>query len=269
MVDLPDPQSSEVIADWVELHLALGNKHMSRAEVSSAVEAASGSEPGDPLLSDVWRELSRREALYRPALFTVKGLGVRASGHKRKLIAASYKACLLLSLFGDPGHTMAKLFERITRCAVERYLGGSATIFGWEGVGDIGARVKQLADSIGEQFVLTPRSRYKDRGVDVVGWKPFDNRSGQVVILTQCAAGFNWVRKSPVPHRAWEQYIHWSAPPNIGLAIPSIVPPDDWHDRCLEMGVLFDRPRLINLVSEGCDDPTLTKELSDWIADQI
>jgi hypothetical protein len=164
---------------------------------------------------------------------------------------------------------MAKLFERITRCAVEHYLGGAATIFGWDGTGDIGARVEHLANTLGEQFAIAPRARYKDRGVDVVGWRSFDKRSGQLVLLTQCAAGFNWISKSAVPHRAWEQYIHWAAQPNLALAIPSIVPADDWHDRCLDLGVLFDRARLMNLIANGCDDTKLEKELSGWIDEQL
>jgi hypothetical protein len=270
MIDLPDPQSSESVADWVELQLTLGNKKMSRGEVSSAIEAASGFEPSDAFLSDVWRELSRRQGLYALHLFSVKGLGVSATTSKKTIVTAAYKACLFLSLYGVHDQKVSKLFERVTCCAVEQYLNGKAAVWGWDGTGNIGARMQKLADILGERFSYPPPAHYKDRGVDVVGWKPFpDSRSGQIVLLAQCAAGFDWRTKRPVPIGAWCQHIHWAAPPGVAFAVPRIVSPTDWHDRSVDLGLLLDRARLVNLLADGCSDSSLEKDLSLWIKDQL
>ncbi len=271
MIELPDPQSSETLADWVELQLALGNQLMSRDEVSSAVEAVSGTEPDEALISDVWRELTRRQALYRLSLYKVETFSVKVGSSVSTTSPAyvAYKACLILSLYGVHDQDVPNLFERLTRCAVEQYLAGAALVCGWNGSG-ISKKMQQIADGIGERFATFPNSRFKDRGVDVIGWKPFhDRRSGQTVLLTQCAAGHNWRSKTPVPVRAWEQYIHWAVAPNYALAIPCIVKFHEWHDKSCDMGLLFDRARLINLLKGKCKDSKLAKDLSLWVEKQV
>lgn len=270
MFELPDPESREIVADWIELQLTLGNERMSRDEVSAAIEATSGDEPSDVLLSDVWRELERRQQLYIVPLFAVEGFGIEPLSVSGALTKVSYQTCLLLSLYGVHDRKVPDLFERLTSCAVERYLFGKAKVWGWRGGVPIGERMRQLATDLNENFSEPPPSHFKDRGVDVIGWKPFpDSRSGQIVVLTQCAAGHNWRDKVPVPLERWCQHIHWANKPTIAFAVPCVVSPVDWHEKSVELGFFFDRARLINLIDETCSDADLERDLLEWIEEQI
>lgn len=271
MIELPDPNSSEAIADWVELQLTLGNELMSRDEVSAAIEATSGSEPSDVLLSDVWRELERRQQLYNSLLFEVKGFGIESlSASGQAITIASYQTCLFLSLFGVQDRKSPELFERLTCCAVEHYLIGKAKVWGWRGGIPIAQRMEQLALDLNEHFSEPPPAHFKDRGVDVVGWKPFlDSRSGQLVVLTQCAAGHNWRDKVPVPVERWSQHIHWASRPSRAFAVPCVVTPMDWREKSPDLGLFFDRARLVNLIDETCNDADLERDLQEWIVEQI
>lgn len=269
MIELPDPQSFEVIADWVELRLSLENDIMSRDEVSASIEAMSGDEPSDVLLSDVWRELERRQILYKTSFYEVIGFGVEPRLVGNSFLSVAYKFCLFLSLYGVHDQKSPDLFERVTCCAVEKYLVGKARVWGWRGGSPIAERMEQLALDLNEIFSEPPPSHFKDRGVDVVGWKPFfDSRSGQLVVLTQCAAGHNWREKTPVPLERWCQYIHWAARPKCAFAVPCIVSPMDWREKSPDLGFLFDRARLLNLLDESCLDLTLESELFDWVEAQ-
>jgi len=190
-----------------------------------------------------------------------------------------YLACVLLSLFGVQGntHIPAKLFERLTREAVERFLAGKAVVFGWpfekpesDEETAIKHKVRSLANDLGEKFYETPASHFKDRGLDVVGWIPFnDGRSGQVVVLLQCAAGHNWEGKLPVPIDAWCHYIHWACNPIKAFAVPCVVDEKDWHEISRDKGILFDRIRILNLLMSGIKEKELNDELGQWVQGQL
>lgn len=187
----------------------------------------------------------------------------------------------MLSLFGVQGNTQppAKLFERLTCEAIGRYLSGSGAVFGSPSDQDetqdkresqIKRRIKKFADDLKERFCEAPPSRFNDRGLDVIGWIPFsDERSGQVVVLLQCAAGHNWRDKLPVPIDAWLQYVHWACNPLKAFAVPCVVDEKDWHEMSKDKGILFDRVRILNLLSDGVKDPALCNELDSWVTNQL
>jgi hypothetical protein len=173
----------------------------------------------------------------------------------------------------------AKLFERITRKAIEQYLSGNAVVFGWPAPtrpesgseeSQIKRNIKKVADDLGERFVESPPARFNDRGVDVIGWISFhDGRSSQLVLLLQCYAGQDWKGKLPVPLESWYQYIHWSFNPIRGFAVPRVLSERDWHEGSTDKGLLFDRPRIINLLPTDTYDPSLAAELGAWVSEQL
>ena len=71
----------------------------------------------------------------------------------------------------------------------------------------------------------------------------------------QCYAGQDWKGKLPVPLESWYQYIHWAFNPVRGFAVPRVLPERDWHEASTDKGLLFDRPRIINLLSRDTYDP--------------
>jgi len=280
MIEIPDPDSTSSVADWVELRISITGNRVSKATAASAIEGARGEEPPEAFLSSVWRELNHRQQLYLRPYFNVEDRIVEPQFETQP--PPEYLACLLLSLFGVPGNTQlsAKLFEKLTCEAMGRYLSGHAIVFGWpSGVDDnaedekesvIKRKIKKLADELNERFCEAPAARFKDRGIDVIGWIPFsDRRPGQVVILLQCAAGHDWKNKLAVPLDAWLQYIHWARDPLKAYAVPCVVDERDWHEMSRDKGILFDRVRILNLLSDGIRDEALSEQLISWVTDQL
>ena len=275
MISIPDPNSSVVVSDWVELFVTLRDQHVSKAILSRMLEGASGVEPKETFISDIWRELINREKLYSVAPFKVELLSIEPNdGFSPKI---EYCACLIMSLFGAEAGAgpITKLFERLTSEAVKRYLSGEANVFGWpteEGTqASIKTRIIEVSNRLNEKFAESPAEKYKDRGLDVIGWKPFgEKRSSQIVVLLQCAAGINWRKKTmDLPMRAWEQYIHWACNPIKAFAVPCIISSREWHDVSKEAGILFDRIRILNLLQEGEIDEDLGNELEVWINNKL
>lgn len=277
MIQLSNPKSVAKVADWIELNVATTQEHIAKSRVGSVVERESGTEPSESFLSDVWRQLEYRERLYRNPIFKVSERTVEPIPDAH--VSREYLACLIWSLEGVQGATQqpGKLFERITRKAVEVYLSGRAIVVGWPfepeedetEESQIQRKIRQVADEIKERFVEAPPARFNDRGVDVIGWIPFiDGRTGQVVLLVQCTAG-DWKGKVPVPLDNWCQYIHWTRNPAIGFAVPRIIIDSDWHERSREKGMMFDRARIINLLPQGTYDLDLGAELQAWVQEQL
>ena len=281
MFELPDPESPQAVADWVELELAAGEPQLSKARVSSNIESVTGSEPGEGYLSDVWRELEERQSRYSQNFFACGGDLVSRSSDQAA--PSVYVACLLFSLYGvsDEHRTDPKIFERLAAEAIRNYIRGKVFVFGWPLLADVQAdialRVRDVATASRERFVEGPAARYKDRGVDVIAWQPFvehsagEHRSNQIVILAQCAAGANWREKTgQLPYKAWTEYIHWACHPVLGFAVPRVIPPELWHDVSQETeGLLFDRIRIVNLLAQGVQEGALGAEIEAWVTHEL
>jgi len=276
MIRIPNPDSYSVVADWTELFITVTGEFVSKAKLTHLLERVSGQEPSEAFITDVWRELEKRQRLYELAPFTVDSLVVEAAESGSARVA--YLACLLMSLYGvaSGAKGAAKLFERLSCFAAKAYLGGCAVVFGWPvEPGDepsIRDRIIELASKLEERYVEAPAEKYKDRGVDGVAWKPFyERRPSQIVILLQCAAGQDWrIKTNGLPLRAWEQYIHWSNNPIKAFAVPCIIPDRDWHEVAKEGGVLFDRIRITNLTSElEKDDKALARDIGRYVTKQL
>lgn len=276
MIKIPNPNSSSIVADWIELYIATSGNAVSKAKLSSLLERSVGEEPSEPFISDVWTELNRRQRLYTSALFTIDKLTVEPM--EDKVSEITYVACLLISLYGPTSGSMnvAKLFERLSCLAMKKYLNGEGVVFGWPvepgRETSIRERIIGLASRLNENYIESPRERYKDRGVDVVVWKPFtDQRSSQIVVLLQCASGKDWRKKTmDLPLKSWEQYIHWSNNPIKAFAVPCVVSSHDWHDVSKEGGILFDRIRITNLIGAlESVDKLLAGEIATFIKNRL
>lgn len=282
MLSLDDADDAERVADWIELELSLGEPSFSKSRVGAIVRDASGNEPSEAFISDIWRHLRRRSGLYSSPFFEIEDDIVS----RRDDVSAGrleYEVCLFYSLYGASALRGAepKLFERMSAEAIRHHINGDVFVFGWPVLPDveaaIGERIKKAADLLRERFVEPPATRYKDRGVDIITWLPFaepDNasrRSGQLVVLSQCAAGHDWREKThELPMASWKQYIHWASDPMPGFAVPCVITDDIWHDVAREVnGLVFDRVRLIRHLPEGVKDSSLKSDLEAWRTEQI
>lgn len=279
MFNLPRDERASV-ADWVELELALNHEieTLSKATVSSVIEGQTGNAADEALLTDVWRLLERRSELYHLSPFSVEGNLVARVPEVP--ISEAYLACLFFSLYGvRTNRSDPKILERIAAICIAEYLGGQSYVFGWPPMDDVPTqipeRIGELAAHMCEKLAEYPAAKYKDRGVDVVSWKPFetegrgDHRSGQIAILSQCAAGQDWAKKKgDVPLDAWKQYIHWANAPVRGFVVPGVIQDENWHDTSVDCGVVFDRARICNNMPTPFPDADLLASIRTWVEDE-
>jgi len=271
VIDLEPSTSARQLADWVELSVLTGLTSMSRSELGTLVEQASGSEPPDDLISSVYATLAEEQGRFDASPFQVeKDLVLRAEGWRWRDFP-EYVACVYWSYFGnaDTPAAAGKLFERIVAHACKQYL-GHAVVFGWPDVpgASFPDRVNAVADILGERRSdALARLHHKDRGVDVVSWAEFHDRlPNKLTVLLQCAAGHDWKGKTrAVPVKAWRDYIQWGVDPTEGFAIPQAIQLSELQDISSEAGLVVDRPRIYNLLRSGPPDVELREALVAWL----
>jgi hypothetical protein len=122
-----------------------------------------------------------------------------------------------------------------------------------------------------------PLNAYSDAAVDVVVWWRFaDDRAGAPVLLAQCTVQIEWgERAKDISVDLWKKWIDFeTVPPQTALVIPFAVSRtlEQWANRTITAGVIIDRPRLLELLSELADDDL--KQLPDaatrgWVATEL
>jgi len=267
---ISDPSSIDNVADWAEFYAASTQEELSKSQLYSSVEEASGSEPTDEFIDSIWLELEQREHLYgdNPPYHVQRGLVVPAISWEEY---PEYMACLIFTLEGNQVDSLRSgtLFERITSEATRSFLGGESLAVGFPAT----MAVKDMASALGEKYVTDPPWYAKDRKLDVVTWKPFgDQRMSQVIVLIQCAAGFNWPsKKTELCLNAWCKYIHFACPPIRGFAIPIIISdPVKLEDHSNDAGLIIDRARIYrNMINASLRDTALRQDLKTWCTNRL
>jgi hypothetical protein len=183
--------------------------------------------------------------------------------------------CLLFAYWGAwQKHSATKLFERLSNEVLISYLGGQAVTLGFPNPENLTSQLNTLAATLFEsRGSRNPEFTDKDRGVDVVGWKSFnDNRSGQIVLLMQCAAGRNWDSKKQIPLTTWAKYINWNHTTTLPcMSVTEIVTSAKWQNRTDDYGILFDRARIFQYIyRHGYPvNQALRDEILTWCSEQI
>ncbi|MCJ8152654.1 hypothetical protein MKJ01_02615 [Chryseobacterium sp. SSA4.19] len=266
---IENPDSIANVADWVEFYIFAVTESISKAELSSYIEDSSGSEPDQSFLDDVWLELERRSFLYgTPSPFILNAREISPSFDWTD--SPEHLTCLILSIDGNSVDSVktGKLFERLSCKAVNNYFSGNSIIYGHPSK----QTIRSIASQMSETFISEPNSNFKDRGVDIICWKPFgDNRKSQITALIQCAAGLNWDQKLlGIPYKAWTHYIHWGADPIKGFTAPIIINDKRYSDVVTDAGIMFDRIRIYrNIQYDYPEDGTLISDLIDWCQPKI
>lgn len=179
-----------------------------------------------------------------------------------------YLFCLHYSLLGgyQASREVTTLFERIVESAIKNYLNTSYSILTSFGNNEmtIKEKIKAFAYDANEMLVdlsLMPANA-KDGGIDIVTYKPLDERGNQIIVLTDATIGKNWQEKnvySKIKH--WEQYVHFKNDPITCLAIAGIIPTENFHYASRNNGLLFDRTRIMGYyVSQD----QIQKDLENW-----
>lgn len=256
-INLPinDPNSTVNVADWVELMIASGELSVSREEVISAL----GSEELN--VEDVWRELEKRVKLYRDiSPFRIDSAVIEtcldALPEDQKNV---YLMFMLLAYYGNDFESdrSGELFELVSVEAIRSYISGEA-----ERVSSP-SDFEPIVDRMCEGPYNSPPAPFQDGGIDAISWKPFgDGRSSQIILLVQCAAGYNWKLKlGDVSAEAWMRHLNSSFLPTRGFTLPHAITRIEELKECSShAGILMDRPRLMWF---------LPKQLASDLASQI
>ncbi len=269
MIDFPNTDSIESIADWVELQVIYEKKPLSKSAIFDVWQENKG-DVDEADVDSVLTELTRRSRLYGEASpFAVdrKRINPGINWKDKPELAM----CLIFSLKGvekkkgkDDG---TKLFEHLSREAAKSYLGGEAEVIGFPNErklkGQIDCLCKKSCENIGHK---SPKPKDKDKGVDIIAWKPHgDNRPNQVVLLLQCGAGANYKSKKPISLKAWQEFVHWSVDPIQGIMVPHIVSDEQLDDLKNEYTLIFDRVRIFKAIHKTTiKDKKLRKHILAW-----
>jgi hypothetical protein len=272
MIELPDPDSVDIIADWVELLVLRTGKPLTKSRMVSLVRTQTN-EVNEDRIDSAIIELERRRLLYGPnAPFDI--LGNTITPRLKWNTNPEYALFLLCSLYGAGENSKEgpKLFERLCCLALKNYIKGEAITLGFPNEKSIKETIAELTSTLHELPGGRKPTRYdKDRGVDVIAWKSHaDTRSSQVVILLQCAAGLHWRNKKQVPLRSWTQYIHWGVEPIPGIGIPKFIGDEEWDNVVDDYRLIFDRGRILRaLRSTRIVDKQLILKTRRWCNTRI
>lgn len=272
MIELSNIDSTNRVADWVELYVIYEYETLSKSEIASNIRVG-GREPSEIEIDSVLAELERREQLYgSTSPFEVGDNVVVPKINWRE--CPEYVMCLIYSMQGvkDTADEGTKLFERLSSEALRSYLGGETIVIGFPSSAGLKEQVISIASKCNEPLGgRDPTSDDKDRGVDVVGWKPYkDARNSQVVVLMQCAAGKHWRNKKQIPLKSWKEFIHWGFSPITGIAIPQIASLSNWNNIVDEYGFIVDRVRIFRSIHNYTfEDSDLRNDVLSWCESKL
>lgn len=278
MIDLIEIKSISRIADWIELNVVYSVSPMSRTKLIAILEDNGYEDDqdynGEELFDSILQELQFRADLYGAKTpYRIQNNIIEPLADWKSL--PEYVMCLLFSYLGAENvHSGTKLFERLSNEALRSYLGGNTLTLGFPNAEALTVQLDKTAASLCEQRGnRNPAPEDKDRGVDVIGWKPFsDNRNSQIIVLMQCAAGRNWKLKKQIPLPVWSQFIHWNYTTTIPcLSITEVVEGNAWQKRVDEYGIILDRPRIFKHIyaDSFAVDAGLRQEILDWCIQKL
>lgn len=267
MLEVPSLPNAEAEADWTELSCLVEEKPtISYSEIEMILEEGNV-ENREAIIGNIWSQINWRHSKdpdHHPIIARV-GRVERVKTWKQTF---PYTFMLLLSCHSFYEETeigpkqwtaTSKLFEKLVTEAMKNYLGFAVNI-GAPRRDGIPASFDKCLEYVCQKINERKGDRdplvhwRKDAGVDVIAWNPIDDRSGQVILLIQCAAGGKWAKKtSDINLKKWNKLIDFAADPVRGLAFPgiygtsSIELEDRWLDYSWDGGILLDRLRIASL----------------------
>lgn len=250
--------------EWLELNLLKNKTSLSKSTICSL----SGE---DETIVDEWISiLESRINLYKQPIYSI--LNNRITPNYSWDEIPEYFLCLYYSFNGANDYSGGTgLFEKISAQALKNFLNGEVFILGFPA----GKSFNEYLDDIGslcfEDRILPAHYSYKDDGVDVVGYKSFnDKRSSNLYVLLQCAAGKHWTAKKAIVMNRWLKYFKWYSDNLIqSISTVDFVENEKWEKHSSTFGMLIDRLRIYNFLYEKNVDPSLRLEVINWCNDKI
>jgi hypothetical protein len=176
------------------------------------------------------------------------------------------------SYFGAADATSGtKLFEKISALALKNFIDGDVYSLGFPAGKGLNKYLDEFIDFCFEKRGVQADGDYKDDGVDVIGFKLFeDKRSANLYILLQCAAGIHWRTKKKIELNRWTNYILWFPECIVSsIATVDFVSQHDWEKQNSSFGMLIDRVRIYNTIYQKDVDLNLREEVLTWATETI
>ena len=221
-------------------------------------------------LEDITQELARRLSLY--------GVFIPYQIKKDKVVSLlldkskhlHYFYCLYYSIKGGNSSSFnTNIFEHITDISLKNYF--CTDISEITSIGQSSQNLKNSIDKIrivlkeskGNYEDIAPQA--KDGGIDIITYKPMDNRGNQVICLTDATIGRNWKSEKKVTTKLnyWKEYIHFKVCPISCLSIVHIVDDSDFYGASKDNGLIFDRARIMRYFKFNSK---LSSSLTAWLA---
>lgn len=250
--------------EWLELNLLKNNRTLSKSTIGSL----SGEEEA---IVDQWISiLENRTLLYKNPIYTISNNKITPNYSWSDI--PEYFLCLYYSFNGANDYSGGTgLFEKISAYALKNFLNGEVFILGFPATKSFNEYLDDIGDLCFEDRILPAHYTYKDDGVDVVGYKSFDDkRSSNLYILLQCAAGKHWTAKRAIVMNRWLKYFKWYSD-NLIQSISTVdyVESEKWDKHASTFGMLLDRLRIYNFLYEKNVDAHLRSEVYQWCNDKI
>lgn len=270
MIPLPNTDSIESVADWIELYTIYYNKSISKSTIISLMNIEE-----ETYVDSIINELLNRSSLYGDASpFKVEGRKITPNIKWND--QPEFTMCLIFSIWGaekkkgENGGT--KLFEKLSKEAAKFYLEGEAEVIGFPNEKNLRGQFERLTKlTCEEKGHRDPKPTDKDKGVDIIAWKPHrDGRSNQLILLLQCCAGIHYYQKSAIVLKTWKALMHWRTEPIPGITMPRIVADRDWVEMSDKYNLIFDRIRIYKAIySKPLTDTTLKQQILKWCENKL
>lgn len=261
--------------EWLELNLLLSGRPMSKSQVSKLINAEEEDsiEESDIKEYDVdsmFLELERRITYYKQKLYKIERNIITPLKNYKEI--PEYFLCVFFAYFGASNNSEGtKLFELISGKALKNFLNGEVKILGFPENTNLNTFLDETAKICYEERGKRANTDYKDDGVDVIGYKLFDDeRGGNLYVLLQCAAGVNWTTKKRISLNRWTNYILWYGECILSsISTTEFVKKKDWDKRTSDYGMLIDRLRIYNTLYSSEIDNEIRKNTLAWCEQYI
>lgn len=282
MIVLPSTDEAEPLADWVEA--SLSTQEIDRISDTAIIESLLEAEfaETDELLTTIIQTVRARDRIVGDAYpFRRNGMGfARRAGTWRDYLPYSFMLFTSLNqnyrelnYHGGSANRPAEFFECLASKAIEKYLHCSVIRIGAPRRQPVPSQfpkaleytVAELGELIGQRDLEHHNSG--DDGVDLIGWRTFDDsRASQAIIFAQCAIGTDWrTKRDGVNLEMWRRHIDWHSWPLKGFAVPfHHQPGNSWRETASRGGIIFDRLRIAKLVADTDLSPSARNAMLNW-----
>ncbi len=245
--------------EWLELNLLKNKRSLSKSQICSL----SGEEES---IVDEWISiLELRVPLYENPIYSIIN-NIIVPNYSWDEIP-EYFLCLYYSFNGANDYSGGTgLFERISGEALKNFISGETFVLGFPSGKNFNEYLDEIGDLCFEERLMPAHYTYKDDGVDVVGYKSFnDKRSSNLYVLLQCAAGKHWTAKKAIVMNRWLKYFKWYSDNLIqSISTVDFVEGDKWDKHSSTFGMLIDRLRIYNFLYREDVNPALRNEVKNW-----